>query len=158
MRIDSRSKLRVALVVAALSALTLSGIAQERDRAKIPDKYKWNLSDLYPDDAAWRAAKDKVAAEIPQLGAFKGKLASSPATLADALTKMSALSKELSRLVRLCAHAGGPGHARLASRRHETGDDPAVCDLQCGRVVHRARDPAFPEGNDREIPGRRARG
>ena len=76
-----RSKLRVSLVVAALAALTLSGIAQERDRAKIPDKYKWNLSDLYPDDAAWRAAKDKVAAEIPQLGAFKGKLASSPATL-----------------------------------------------------------------------------
>jgi len=93
-----RSKLRVSLVVAALAALTLSGIAQERDRAKISDKYKWNLSDLYPNDAAWRAAKDKVAAEIPQLGAFKGKLAGSPATLGDALTKMSALSKELSRL------------------------------------------------------------
>ena len=94
----ARSKLRVSLVVAALAVLTLSGIAQERDRAKIADKYKWNLSDLYPNDAAWRAAKDKVAAEIPQLGAFKGKLAGSPATLGDALTKMSALSKELSRL------------------------------------------------------------
>jgi oligoendopeptidase F len=89
---------RVCLVAVALSALTLSGIAQERDRTKIADKYKWNLSDLYPTDAAWRAAKDKLAAEIPQLGAFKGKLASSPATSADALATMSALSKELARL------------------------------------------------------------
>ena len=86
------------LLAAALSVLTLSGIAQERDRAKIPEQYKWNLSDLYPTDAAWRAAKDKVAAEIPRLGAFKGRLASSPATVADALEMMSALSKELSRL------------------------------------------------------------
>ena len=70
----TRSKLRVSLlVVAALSALTLSGIAQERDRAKIPDKYKWNLSDLYPDDAAWRAAKDKLAAEIAAARRIQGQ-------------------------------------------------------------------------------------
>jgi oligoendopeptidase F len=97
-KLMARSELRVCVVVAAISALTLPGLAQERDRAKIPDKYKWNLSDLYPSDAAWRTAKEKIAAEVPQAGAFKGKLASSPATLADALVKMSALSKELSRL------------------------------------------------------------
>ena len=94
----TRSRLRACLVAAALSVLTLSGVAQERDRAKTPEKYKWNLGDLYPTDAAWRAAKDKVAAEIPRLGAFRGRLASSPATVADALETMSALSKELSRL------------------------------------------------------------
>ena len=74
----TRSKVRVSLVVAALSALTLSGIAQERDRAKIPDKYKWNLSDIYPDDAAWRAAKDKAAAEFRGSAQFRGKLAAPP--------------------------------------------------------------------------------
>ena len=36
---------------------------QERDRAKIEDKYKWNLSEIYPDVAAWRAAKEKLVAE-----------------------------------------------------------------------------------------------
>jgi hypothetical protein len=41
--------------------------AQERDRAKIPTQYKWNLTDLFPDDAAWQQAKDKVAAQIPSL-------------------------------------------------------------------------------------------
>jgi len=79
-------------------ALTLTAIAQERDRAKTPDKYKWNLTDLYRDDAAWRAAKDKVASELPHLRRFKGRLTSSGAALADALDKQYALDKELSRL------------------------------------------------------------
>jgi oligoendopeptidase F len=94
----AHSKPRLLLIAAALSALTLSAVAQERDRSKVPDKYKWNLADLYPADADWRAAKDKAAAELLKLGTFKGKLASSPATLADALETMSALDKQLSRL------------------------------------------------------------
>src|SRR5690349_19470716 len=86
------------LVLVAVIALTCSIAAQERDRAKIPDKYKWNLVDLYPSDAAWRQAKDQMAAEIPGLDAFKGKLATSAETLADALEKMSALDRRLGRL------------------------------------------------------------
>jgi hypothetical protein len=45
------------LVVSAVAALTLAGVAQERDRAKIPDRYKWNLADIYPTSAAWRSGK-----------------------------------------------------------------------------------------------------
>jgi len=82
----------------SLALLTLIAAAQERDRAKIPDRYKWNLADIYPNDAAWRTAKDKLAAEIPQLKQYRGKLASSAATLADALDKQYGLDKELSRL------------------------------------------------------------
>ena len=96
--LNTPSKSRLFLVAAALAALTLSGLAQERDRSKIADKYKWNLSDLYPSDAAWRAQKDKVAGDLPKLGTFKGRLASSAATLAEALETMSAIDKELSRL------------------------------------------------------------
>jgi len=73
--LGAHSKPRLLLIAAALSALTLSGVAQERDRSKVPDKYKWNLADLYATDADWRAAKDKVAAELPNLDTFKGKLA-----------------------------------------------------------------------------------
>jgi hypothetical protein len=51
-----RSKSRLFVTAAACAALTLSALAQERDRAKIPDTYKWNLADIYPPDAAWRAA------------------------------------------------------------------------------------------------------
>lgn len=88
------------LIVAGLMVLILTStlIAQERDRAKIPDRYKWNLADIYPDEATWRFAKDTLAAELPQLGRFKGRLLSSGAALADALDKMFAFDKELSRL------------------------------------------------------------
>jgi oligoendopeptidase F len=94
----------LAVVLAAMAvgafgaASSVTGHAQERDRSKIADRNKWNLSDLYPNQADWRAAKDSAAAEIPKLRAFKGRLSSSPATLADALEKVSALDKELSRL------------------------------------------------------------
>jgi oligoendopeptidase F len=72
--------------------------AQERDRSKIPDEYKWNLTDLYPSDQAWRAQKEKLASDLPQLRNFQGKLASSASTLADALETRSRFEKELSRL------------------------------------------------------------
>ena len=44
----------------------------KRDRAKIPEQYTWNLAEIYSSDAAWRAAKDKLAAELPSLKRFEG--------------------------------------------------------------------------------------
>ena len=86
------------VLAAALTALVGTGAAQERDRSKIPDKYKWDLTPLYPTDQAWRAAKERAQASIPQLAQFKGKLGSSASALADALDKMFETSKTLSRL------------------------------------------------------------
>src|SRR3954463_5626082 len=81
----------------ALAALTISAGAQSRDRSQTPDKFKWNLAEIYPTDAAWRAAKAKLAADLPQLRQYQGKLASSAATLAEALEKQADFSKELNR-------------------------------------------------------------
>jgi oligoendopeptidase F len=72
--------------------------SQERDRSKIPDQYKWDLTAIYPSDAAWRAEKEKMVAQLPTLGEFQGKLASSSKTLADALENQSHLEKDLTRL------------------------------------------------------------
>src|SRR5258705_2249374 len=94
----SRAGRRTIFVSAVLMAVTTGALAQERDRAKIPDNYKWNLADIYPTEAAWRAAKEKLVAELPRVAQFQNKLTSSAATLADALEKMSVLDKELSRL------------------------------------------------------------
>ena len=96
--IRARATARPIAIAFAVAVLTLTSVAQERDRAKIPDKYKWDLTDIYPTEAAWRAAKSKLQAEIPQLGQFKGKLSSSAAVLADALDRANALDKELSQL------------------------------------------------------------
>jgi oligoendopeptidase F len=81
----------------AVAALSITAVAQERDRAKIPDKFKWDLGDIYRNEAAWRAAKDKLSADIQSLGSFKGKLTASPAALADALDRIYAVAQELGR-------------------------------------------------------------
>jgi oligoendopeptidase F len=72
--------------------------AQERDRAKIADTFKWNLADVYPDAASWRARKEAITAEIPSVRGFEGRLGQDAGTLADALELVSRLDKELSRL------------------------------------------------------------
>ena len=87
-----------AAAVVALCAFTLVVSAQETDRSKVSDKYKWDLSHIYPSDEAWRAAKDKLTAEFPKLKEFRGTLSSSPGRLADALELGSRLSKEFARV------------------------------------------------------------
>lgn len=80
------------------AASTLLAPAQERDRSKVADEYKWDLSALYPSDDAWRSEKQKLAADLPELRKFQGTLASSPARLADALEIHSRFEKEVGRL------------------------------------------------------------
>jgi oligoendopeptidase F len=81
-----------------LASVAPPAFSQERDRSKIPDKYKWDLSALYPSDEAWHVAKDKLIALLPTLREGQGKLASSATALADALENQSRLEKELTRL------------------------------------------------------------
>ena len=71
---------------------------QDRDRAKVDEKYTWNLAEIYPSTAAWRVAKDAIKGEVPRVGAFAGRLGSSARTLAEALETRSRLDKELARL------------------------------------------------------------
>jgi oligoendopeptidase F len=84
-------------VVFSLGAPVLSG-AQQRERSSIPDRFKWDLSQIFPTDQAWRAGKDKLASEVPSVRAFKGALGTSASKLADALELTSRLSKDFSRL------------------------------------------------------------
>ena len=90
--------MRKMITILALIALTVTAGAQSRDRSQTPDKYKWNLAEVYPGDAAWRAAKDTLAADLPKLRQFQGKLTSSATALADALEMQANFNKELSRL------------------------------------------------------------
>src|SRR5215472_11888004 len=85
-----------ALVLFAAS--TLVSQTQERDRSKIPDDYKWDLTALYPSDQAWRSAKEKLASGLAKLRQFQGTLSSSAPHLADALEMHSDFERELSRL------------------------------------------------------------
>jgi oligoendopeptidase F len=84
--------------MAGVVAMSMVMGGQDRDRARVADAYKWNLSEVYPSDAAWRTRKEAVTAELPTLRAFDGTLGNSARALADALERMSSLDKELSRL------------------------------------------------------------
>lgn len=85
-----------AVVIVAVASLV--GVAQQQERSQIADKYKWDLTQIYPTDQAWRAAKDALLAELPKVAAFKGTLGSTPQKLADALELGSRLSKDFSRI------------------------------------------------------------
>src|SRR5258705_9867722 len=78
--------------------MTMLTAGQDRDRSAVDDKYKWNLADVYPELAAWRAAKDAVTAELPRLRTYQGRLGSSAHVLADALEEASRQDKEIGRL------------------------------------------------------------
>ena len=98
MRTDrQRWSLGLAAAALALLALTMDGAAQQRERAQIADRYKWNLAEIFPNNEAWRAAKDRIQSELPKIGQFKGKLGSSSSSLTEALDTLYALDKELSR-------------------------------------------------------------
>ena len=77
---------------------TLPSLAEERDRNRIPEQYKWDLNPLYPSDQAWRVAKEKLVTELPKVREFCGTLAQSASQLASALETLSRLEKELTRL------------------------------------------------------------
>jgi oligoendopeptidase F len=98
MRTMTASSSRSISLALALAVLTVTIGAQTRDRSKTPEKFKWNLTEIYPTDAAWRTAKDTLTKDLPKLRQFQGKLTSSAGTLADALELQANYSKTLSRL------------------------------------------------------------
>ena len=93
-----RSFCGLVLSAAVVTTALVSAAGQQRERSAVPDKYKWDLSQIYPSDQAWRAAKDKLVGEVPAVRAFKGTLGSSAQKLADALELSSRLAKEFTRL------------------------------------------------------------
>jgi oligoendopeptidase F len=58
----------------------------------------WNLSDLYADDAAWEAARQKFIAGLPQFKSLQGTLGNSPQSLLHAMEQLSATRRESMRL------------------------------------------------------------
>lgn len=87
---------RNAIAVTALTgvAATLPAWAQ----GDAPAGAQWNLADLYPDTAAWDAARRKVLAAIPSLAKYRGRLGESADTLAAFMIAQSDLYREGGRV------------------------------------------------------------
>jgi oligoendopeptidase F len=87
-------------LLAVAAATTASGITlRAEDRSQVPEKYTWNLADLYASPQAWTTAKEQLAKRVPELGQYRGRLGDSAATLRQCLTTAMELDKDLSRLL-----------------------------------------------------------
>ncbi|MBS1111308.1 MAG: oligoendopeptidase, partial [Anaeromyxobacteraceae bacterium] len=78
-------------IVALALALAFSLPTRAVERSEIPDRYRWNLADLYASDDAWTVAREEVGRSIPAFAARRGRLGESARSLADALDELFAL-------------------------------------------------------------------
>ena len=74
------------------------GPARFEKRAEVPEQYRWDLSEIYPNDAAFEAAFRKTGQLIKSFRKLKGTLAGSGESLLAALESRDALSAELDRV------------------------------------------------------------
>ena len=88
---------RLALVWFLVIGMTASS-TRAGERQDIPDKFKWNLADLYPSEADWTKAKEDLNHRIPDLAKYRGHLGKSAQSLLTALQAMFDLDRDLSRL------------------------------------------------------------
>jgi len=101
---------RDALAVAALGTMALTMKGADAQTPAAPAKpapqpaaspagaAAWDLTDLYPSDAAWKAERDAIAAKLPAITAYKGKLGESAATLRAALQMTSDVGIKVGRM------------------------------------------------------------
>jgi oligoendopeptidase F len=89
---------RLARLAAALALALAAAPAAARERSEIPDKYKWNLSDLYPSVDAWKAAREDLSTRVGALGQPRGHLGDSAEALWKALDAVFGVNRDLSRL------------------------------------------------------------
>jgi oligoendopeptidase F len=89
---------REALAAAAITTLATAMPVWAQDAATLGATAAWDLSELYPSDAAWDAARKDVLAKIPELLKFKGMLGTSADNLAAALVAQSDLGRTASRV------------------------------------------------------------
>ena len=72
-----------------------NGTQMSKERADIPEKYKWKLSDMYATQADWEKAKVALPAKFEKVAGFKGTLGKSASNLFNALEYLEVVVKEL---------------------------------------------------------------
>ena len=68
-------------------------------RSDVPEQERWRLEDIFPDDAAWEAAFERLPALLSELISWRGLLVLSPDNLAAALRGSDELEQECLELL-----------------------------------------------------------
>lgn len=94
-----KTKLSIALSISLfISLFFVSNIFGQKDRTDIAEKYKWDLTDLYTSEDAWKEAKEKLTSELPMIEEFKGTITQSAKNLLTALEYSSKINKKATLL------------------------------------------------------------
>lgn len=64
-----------------------------KKREEVPEKYKWRLEEIYPDDKLWETDFTKIKEMLPQVEQFRNKLGESAQTLLQCLRLQDELGK-----------------------------------------------------------------
>jgi oligoendopeptidase F len=67
-------------------------------RAEIPVELTWDLTTIYTADVAWEADFARVAAQLPGIAAYAGRLSDSAATMREAFTSRDSAAETLGKL------------------------------------------------------------
>lgn len=96
----SMAALSLALAGCATTAATApqSAASQTAPTAPAHEPIVWDLTDLYPDAAAWQREYDSVIADLDGVAAYRGRLGRNAATLAQAVELASEINKRALRL------------------------------------------------------------
>ncbi|BBB32811.1 oligoendopeptidase F [Thermotomaculum hydrothermale] len=85
------------VILSFMLMFTFTAISKTRE--EIPEKYKWNLKDLYPSVEVFKKNREEFSKKIESLKSFQGKLGNSPEELKKCLDTYFNLHKELDRLI-----------------------------------------------------------
>ena len=125
--------------------------ARSRNRAEIPEKFKWNVQDIFSSWETWDAAYKQLEAGVDRYASLKGTLAQGPETLLERVPALGgARTARLPRLV-LPVAAVRRGPARQHDQRAAPAGADPVRALEAGRVVVQ---PGTAAGSARHRPRR----
>ncbi|MET0247283.1 MAG: oligoendopeptidase F, partial [Sphingomonas sp.] len=93
----SRREALTAAALATLATAVPASAAWAQDAGKVGGAL-WDLTEIYPDEASWDAARKGALAALPGIAKYKGRLGESAEVLAEALVLQSDLSKTISRI------------------------------------------------------------
>ena len=84
-------------IAAPLAAALAASPSAGRERGDVPEKYTWNLDDVFPSEIAWRAAREELKRRIPKLAEHRGHLGDSAGALFGALDALYGVRELLER-------------------------------------------------------------
>ena len=68
-------------------------------RDEVPDRFKWKLEDIYPDDSKWEKDYKSVKKRLPEIAAYKGRLDGSEKIMLECFKLRDEISVTLGKLI-----------------------------------------------------------